>query len=366
MKRERNYGIDLLRMLAMFMVTVLHVLGQGGVLGRVHPYSGQYLVSWFLEIAAMGSVNLYALISGYVGVKSKYRVTNLVVLWLQVFLYSFGIAALFRLVRPELCADVSLLDFAFPVLTKKYWYFTAYVCLFLFMPVLNAGINALSKRALRLVAIAMVLVFSVVASAARETSNDPFMLVGGYSGFWLMILYVVGAYIGKYGMWESVPKAGLFCIYFGSTALGLAIKCLVRILSPTGYNVKFVASFLSPLVVLGSIALLLLFSRLECGKRVKKGVAFLAPAAFGVYILHVHPLIWEHWMKDRFAFLAKLSPLALAGAVLLSALGIYLLCSLVDLLRIAVFKALEIRQGCTALEEKLLRGQEKEKIGNRE
>ena len=34
---ERNYGIDLFRMLAMFMVAILHVLGQGGILGNTPP-----------------------------------------------------------------------------------------------------------------------------------------------------------------------------------------------------------------------------------------------------------------------------------------------------------------------------------------
>lgn len=29
-EKKRNYGIDLLRMISMFMVVVLHVLGQGG------------------------------------------------------------------------------------------------------------------------------------------------------------------------------------------------------------------------------------------------------------------------------------------------------------------------------------------------
>lgn len=32
MKTERNYGIELLRLCLMFMVCLLHVLGQGGIL----------------------------------------------------------------------------------------------------------------------------------------------------------------------------------------------------------------------------------------------------------------------------------------------------------------------------------------------
>lgn len=33
MKRERNYGIDMLRLLSMYMVVILHILGWGGGIG---------------------------------------------------------------------------------------------------------------------------------------------------------------------------------------------------------------------------------------------------------------------------------------------------------------------------------------------
>lgn len=367
LKQERNYGIDLLRMVAMFMVAVLHVLGQGGVLKNSPVYSGQYLIGWFLEFAALTSVNLYAMISGYVGVKSKCRVSNLVVLWLQVFFYSFGIAAVCAIIEPAFCSGADLVGFAFPVIMKKYWYFSAYFCLFLFMPLLNAGINAVSKRTLRLVILAMALFFSVAASAAKEASKDPFLLVSGYSGLWLMILYAVGGYIGKYGLWESVPKPALIGIFFGCAAVSLGLRLTIREISKAvsgaAYSVKFVATFISPLVLLGSVALLLFFARLQCGDFSKKLIAFFAPAAFGVYIIHVHPLIWDHLMLDRFAFIAEYSPLVFLGAVLLCAFGIYLVCSLIDLARIQIFKLLKIKQRCQALEEKLFK--EKEKIGGR-
>ena len=369
LKQERNYGVDLLRMFAMFLVVVLHILGQGGVLGKTHAYSGQYLVGWFLELAAMCSVNLYALISGYVGIHSKYRVTNIAVLWLQVFLYSFGIAILVAIVRPNLCSGAGLIEYAFPVLTKKYWYFSAYVVLFLFMPVLNKGVNALSKQTLRRVVLAMLLVFSVAASGAKEAGRDPFIIGSGYSGLWLMVLYVVGAYIGKYGLWENVPQPALLGIFFGCAVLSLALKVLVRWISSavlgTAYNLKFVSAFISPLTVLGSIALLLFFSRLNCGRIAKRVIALFAPAAFGVYIIHVHPLIWEHLMKNRFTFLADLNPFLLAGSVLLIAFGIYLVGSLIDLLRHLIFKLLRIRKGCLALEERLFNKEETVKTGDR-
>lgn len=366
-RQERNYGIDLLRMVSMFMVTVLHVLGQGGILGRLYPYSAQYLIGWYLEYASYCSVTLFALISGYVGVHSRFRVTNIAMLWLQVFFYSFGIAAIGSLLRPGLYSRTDLIGFAFPVITRKYWYFSAYFSLFLFMPLLNAGANALSKQSLRRVIVAMLLVFSVASSAGKEASFDAFTLVSGYTGLWLMAAYAVGAYVGKYGMWEKVPQPALLGVFFGSAAVSLGLRCLVRAVSETvsgtAYTLKFLSTFISPLVVLGSVALLLFFSRLNCGSAARKWIGFFAPAAFGVYIIHVHPFIWEQLMPDLFAFIAKAHPLIFGGLVLLSAFGIYLVCTLIDLLRVQLFKLLRIKKGLSALENKLLK--KKEEIGNR-
>ena len=47
---KRNYGLDLLRMVAMFMVLLLHTMGQGGILGHlnapriVHLFISQSIV----------------------------------------------------------------------------------------------------------------------------------------------------------------------------------------------------------------------------------------------------------------------------------------------------------------------------------
>ena len=61
---KRNYGIDLLRLVLMFMVVVLHVLGHGGVLSAAQPMSGQYITAWLMESLAIGAVNSYAIITG--------------------------------------------------------------------------------------------------------------------------------------------------------------------------------------------------------------------------------------------------------------------------------------------------------------
>ena len=70
-EKKRNYGIDLLRMLSMFMIVNLHVLGQGGAMVRIVGDEAGYYAAWFLETCAYCAVDCYGLISGYVGVNGS-------------------------------------------------------------------------------------------------------------------------------------------------------------------------------------------------------------------------------------------------------------------------------------------------------
>lgn len=48
-KDERNYGIDLLRVISMIFVLILHCLGHGGILYNTELNSPQYKFVWFIE-----------------------------------------------------------------------------------------------------------------------------------------------------------------------------------------------------------------------------------------------------------------------------------------------------------------------------
>ena len=94
-KHEKNYGIEWLRILSMYMVAVLHTLGQGGILGSFKQGDLSFSIAWFLETAAFGAVDCFALISGYVGYHSHFRYKKGMRLWFQTFFYTLGITILF-------------------------------------------------------------------------------------------------------------------------------------------------------------------------------------------------------------------------------------------------------------------------------
>ena len=64
-RAEHNYGIDLLRIVAMFYIVVLHVTGYGGVNSSVSSKVAVGIVT-FIRAGAFCAVNCYALISGLV------------------------------------------------------------------------------------------------------------------------------------------------------------------------------------------------------------------------------------------------------------------------------------------------------------
>ena len=66
----------------------------------------------------------------------------------------------------------------------------------------------------------------------------------------------------------------------------------------------------------------------------------MAPAAFGVYLMHDNPAFRQVFISGRFAFLARFPAWAMIGAVLFAALVIFLLGILVDSGRMRLFSLL--------------------------
>ncbi|MBQ3490585.1 MAG: acyltransferase [Clostridia bacterium] len=352
--RERNVGIDLLRMVSMFLVAVLHVLGQGGILsatGKILPLTN-YKVTYFLEIAAYCAVNCYAIISGYVGVKSKFKYSNIIMLWLQVAFYTLSITAIFAICYPGTVGKTQVINALFPVMKCQYWYFTAYFCMFFFTPFLNWAVNHMPRAQMRTIVISLVVMFSVLPTLFKskifgKAISDVFLLGGGYSAIWLGILYVIGAYISKYDVFKKIKAIWFILLYLFSICLTWLFKFEIKSIG------SVYVSYTSPTILLAGVSLVAAFSKFKLSP-IKKVVAFLSPLSFGVYLIHVHPLIWNKFMLNRYIDFAEFPTWKIVLAVLLAAFMIYAVCSVIDLVRHYFFKLIRLRKGLDYLEKKYI------------
>lgn len=350
MLKERNYGIDLLRIISMSMIVMLHVLGHGGVLNASAQNTVGYGVAWFLESAAYCAVNCYALISGYVGYGTKHKYSNIVVLYLQVVFWTIAIQAVFMVVMPGTVGITDIVKSLFVFALNTYWYFTAYFCMFFFIPFLNRLIQSMEKKEARILLVTIIFVFSVLPTVFQ---NDMFKNSYGSSAFWLVMLYLIGAYFKKYEAESTDTKIRDAVLYLLCIVVTWISQYGVELLKgePLGestWNSPMV-TYVSPTILLSAIALLLFFRRIHINRVTKKLIGFFAPVTFGVYLIHEQPLVRQYLVSDKFARYGSYSPALLVLSVIGTVFCIWLVCSLLDAIRLYLFKVLKIKTLCSSI-----------------
>lgn len=352
--KQRNYGLDLLRMLLMLMVVILHVLGKGGILDNAVMGTTNYYIAWILEAACYCAVNCYALITGYVYYNGKYRVSSMLMIGIQALFYNIIIYGIFWIASLETFSLGQLLNVFFPVSRNTHWYLSAYAGLFIMIPVLNAALNAFSLRQTKIFLMLSFVGLSLITTFLME---DPFRLAGGYSSFWLCYLYLVGGFIKKY-RWDvavSKIKCGLvFMVCVGLTVLfKFLVKAITMHLFGDDKGSGILLSYMSPTILFAGIALFLIFVQIKPTKHICKLVGIFSPAAFGVYLIHCHPYIFE-LMGNHFAFMLQWNSVLMLFGVIGIAIGIFVPCLLIDYLRLKLFQKLRIRSFLDRLENKLI------------
>ncbi|MBR0541592.1 MAG: acyltransferase [Clostridia bacterium] len=377
--RERNYGIDLFKMFAMYLVCVLHVLGQGGVVVNTEKLSVNYMVAWAVTLFAYISVDCFALTSGYVSYKSKFKPRRIIELYLIVLFYGVVFLILFSVLNKENFSLNNVLLTVFPSLNKTnqlyYWYFTAYLILFMLSPFINYIINAFDRKKLAYLLLILLVMFSVVPAFMQ---TDYFHTTSGYSYLWIITLYFLGAFLKKYDVFRKIKSYKLFLLLCASVAFTVCGHIMVNIYYSKYSNIdiesqslvlsnqygiysnflkpSMFANYTFPTTVISSVLLMGLFSKIRIKNTfLQNKISSFIPLVFSVYIIHTNKFIFEQVIAGLFEGYAELNPVLLALAVLGTALAIFVICIMIDMLRFELFKLLKVDKLCLFIENKLIK-----------
>lgn len=349
--RERNWGVDLLRIVSMLLIVLMHVLNIGGVAASVKTGSAKYIIVELFYALCYCCVNCYALISGYVGIKGRYKYTNIVMIWLQVIFYTLLITLIYYLVSHNEIPQENMLKAFFPVMCKEYWYISSYVGLFFLMPILNIAINKASFKQLLGIILPLFVIFNLLPFF--PIFKDISGLGGGYSVIWLMYLYLIGGFLSKFkDELEKISNFVLVALYIITTLL-LFVGDLLNDKEITFFKELSFLSYTSPICVIQSVCMMILFSRMKLNKLVPL-VKFFAPLTLGVFLIHVHTYVWYPILKNRFVSYAQKGTIVFVLYVILTVVGIYIACSLIDFIRNSIFKALKLKERIYKLELKTI------------
>ncbi len=342
---KRNANMELLRMLSMMMVTMLHALTKSDLL----PFMGNAIsangwIAWVLEALSVASVNVFMLISGYFLVFSKFKIRRLVEIILQTMFYSSGaflISFLLGGIPREDINIYNLLNYFLPIHMETYWFISAYVIVYLLLPLITAGVHALSKKQLQGVILCLLIYECVIKSIlpVRLTMDK-----SGYSFLWYLTLFLVGAWFRIYGFNVVKTAKKGWLVYFASTFLILAeIFILSQIQVRTGRLKEINTISLEYnhiLVFFSAIGLFAAFLHAKpLGEKIARWVCLLSPYCLGVYLLQenlVMRYLWQDWFGLRQAMEQPISVflIRVLGAVtVMFVLGIW-----VDVLRSALYR----------------------------
>ena len=342
LKKERHYGLDLLRIVCMLLVVWLHLFYRNGLPGGPESGTVRFWVVTMIKCACVVSSNCYAMISGYFGISKKNRLSNMGTLWLQVVLYCVSITAAVKLIAPELAENATFLQALLPVNAQQYWYFTAYFMVFLVSPLLEYGISGMTDKQLWTLVISLG-VFMTMSCFLK----DAFVLNRGHSSLWLIYMYLVGGALRRVDLSKAFKRGGL--LYVGMVLLTTASFCILETLGISRSGCF--QEINSPFLLLASVGLFCCFAGLKVTK-CKKLIALVAPLTFGVLLIHNHPLIIRQfgvWFKFlRYLPVWKLVVFSFAIAAV-----IFTGCIVVDWFRLQLFRLLGIKTILQKLETKL-------------
>ena len=350
---KRNYGIDLLRIFAMLFVIILHMCSYGGVSDGLGQFSQQQYAVDLLQAVAYCAVNCYALISGFVGIKSEPRYTNIVLLWLQGLTYSVAFAVLSIVIGINSFSLSFAIKSLFPVMTNRWWYLTKYAALFFLMPVLNLAIRNIPKKKMRLMLIVLGALYMISEVVFRESVFDT---AGGYSVTWLAFLYMLGAYIAVYDVPAKIHKWQALTAFLVCTACTFLWKVIVERLTflYTG-SPKFgmwLYRYTSPTVLIAAIALVLLFAKVKISRPAL--ISLFSPLTFGVFLIHTNSYFLQAFCEVLVGNVADSLCLLVIIKVVIAAICVFFICAIIDYLRLWVIKKLGLREKLLGLENRFI------------
>lgn len=206
-KAARNSNHELLRLIAMYMIVLIHA---NMYLGRFCTGNIWTVCNGVVNGICNIGVSCFILISGYYGV--RFTVRKFVKMECMMITYSLLETALLYIMLPEQMQGAALLEqlikSCLPFVTRKYWFYSCYVCLMFFSSYLQKLIDHLKKEEFRRLLLLMLILFSVLPTLFYfELIPD-----NGKGLVQMIMVYMTGRYIRMHQDVKLSKKAGFLFV----------------------------------------------------------------------------------------------------------------------------------------------------------
>lgn len=335
----RNSNLELYRIIVMLLIVAHHYVVNSGVLGSMYndPLCANSIFLFLFGMWGKIGINCFVLITGYFMCKSNITVRKFSKLILEVIFYKIAIYAIFALSGYETISLTGILKAVLPITLIGSNFTGCFLVFYLCIPFLNILVRNMSeKQHLGLLGLVF---FTYIFMGTIPVFSVTMNYVS-----WFICLYFIASYIRLY------PKAIFYKTkVWGVCTVALGIVCIVSVLccewlgNRIGRQMAyyFVTDSNTFLAVCFGISSFLFFKNINIKQ--SKIINTIASSTFGVLLIHANSdtmrrWLWQTVLNVKGAFSLS-TPLLILHAIL-SVLGIFAVCVIIDQIRIRTVEKL--------------------------
>ena len=349
---QRNYGIDLLKILSMINIINIHINNHTNQL-KLDIRNPKYKPVFRLEVFSFFPVNVFGLVSGIIGYK-KYKFINIIYIWFEYLFYSVFLTMF--LYYKSMSNFRNLILSFFPLGIIRHWYVNSYIFMYLFLPFITDSLNSLDKKFFTKMVLFFFFFYSIyhtIVTYNFKTLNYD-SINGGYSSLWLLVLYIIGGYLGRFFI-NKFSFCNIIFIFIYFIMSFITSEYIFYTIDKYKSPNNMLLEYYSPTIIIQALSLIILFSNLKIrNKYIIKVISFFNPLNFNVTLIHARVFYFNIPIINRFyKFIKSMTPEYLFFKIYGSSIFIYFICAFIDYFRFLLFKLFKIRNLCIFIDKKI-------------
>lgn len=327
--RVRESKFELLRIICMLFVITEHFVPY--ICDMQNFNGGGYYVGNVIRSFCIVAVNCFVLLSGYFGIKIKMKR----IFQLDAVVWFWGLTGLVLSVATGMHLFQAKTDilFLFPIITKRNWFVTTYIVLYLISPFLNFMIQRLNKKQFQCLIFLMVILFYMVPTVQYTLNAPTVTLDNGYGIVNFVCLYFMGGYIRLYV--GSIKKAYVGAGYLMSCLILFAANHVMSVLM--GFYFNTYISYDTIFCLMGAVCLFLWFREVDIQSKL---INRIAEYSFAAFIIHTSPFYGEIIYKTA-AQVSERSVIFYILTLIVTPFMIYGLSMCLESMRLRIFGKIE-------------------------
>lgn len=335
----RNSNLELYRIIVMLLIIAHHYVVNSGVLIAMYTSPLEFNSIFLFLFGMWGKIgiNCFVLITGYFMCKSKITVRKFLKLILEVEFYKIVIYAIFVLSGYETISLMGVFKVVLPITSIGTNFTGCFLVFYLCIPFLNILVRNMSeKQHLGLLGLVF---FTYIFMGTIPVFSVTMNYVS-----WFICLYFIASYIRLYpkAVLDKTKVWGVCTVILGVVCVA-SVLCCVWLGNRIGRQMAyyFVADSNTFLAVCFGVSSFLFFKSININQN--KIINTIASSTFGVLLIHANSDTMRRWLwqtvlnvKGEFSLS---TPMLIIHAVL-SVLGIFIVCVIIDQIRIRTVEKL--------------------------